>query len=221
MKINLTLKDAKISSHPVPPEKDKIQLVESSIPTNLEKASPGRIQEFLAGRIAAYQSAQELGFELNLLPVGSDRGPVWPQDLVGSISHTKKMAVAIVGLSSCYRSLGIDIESIIESQRALDLCSMMASEDEIQFLHNQKDLTFEQGLTLLFSAKEAFYKMLNPLCRCFIEFLEARILFIDLPAQNFEIELISSKAELRPYLGKYQGFFEFTDGFFLTIIPLT
>ena len=41
---------------------------------------------------------------------GRDGEPIWPFDIVGSISHKDAIAVAAVGKKKRYKGIGVDIE---------------------------------------------------------------------------------------------------------------
>ena len=71
--------------------------------------------EFLSGRFYARKALLVLGRRPVDIPVAADRGPVWPDGIVGSITHTlgttSGWAAAAVSDVATVRSLGIDMES--------------------------------------------------------------------------------------------------------------
>jgi hypothetical protein len=46
------------------------------------------------------------------IPIGKEKEPVWPEVIVGSISHCDTLMGAIVAKKSDHVSLGLDIEEI-------------------------------------------------------------------------------------------------------------
>lgn len=80
--------------------------------------------------------------------------PLFPQGVVGSISHRNGTAVCLAARSSNIRAAGVDIEIArsIPPRAARILCT----ERERAWLKQQPDP--EQQLTALFSMKEAVYK---------------------------------------------------------------
>jgi 4'-phosphopantetheinyl transferase EntD len=67
---------------------------------------------FTLGRAAARDALSELG----VAPVGIGCGPggepLWPDGIVGAISHTGDLAIAIVGWRTEYAGLGVDVEQL-------------------------------------------------------------------------------------------------------------
>ncbi|MGE0622667.1 MAG: 4'-phosphopantetheinyl transferase [Pseudomonadales bacterium] len=132
-------------------------------------SSAGRRREFSTGRVLARRAMMELGLPAQAIERGDNRAPLWPAGLVGSISHSSGWAVACVGLSSRFRSVGIDLE-----------CRQRVSErlHRKLFTDNERRLLapFDtERAGLMFSAKEAGYKATNPLCGRYIGFQEAEV----------------------------------------------
>ncbi|ALD76251.1 MULTISPECIES: enterobactin synthase subunit EntD [Citrobacter freundii complex] len=124
------------------------------LPHHAQLLSSGRKRkaEHLAGRIAAVHALREFG--LKTVPgIGTQRQPVWPQGLFGSISHSASTALAVVSRLP----VGIDIEAIFTPQTATELASSIVTHAEKELLANS-GLSIEQALTLAFSAKESAFK---------------------------------------------------------------
>lgn len=120
--------------------------------SQLQSCGRKRKAEHLAGRIAAVHALREFG--LKTVPgIGTQRQPVWPQGLFGSISHSASTALAVVSR----QSVGIDIEAIFTPQTATELASSIVTHAEKELLANS-GLSIEQALTLAFSAKESAFK---------------------------------------------------------------
>ena len=73
-------------------------------------AIPRRQREFAAGRSAARDAVVKLGSPASAIPCAPDRSPVWPDGIVGSITHTRQTCVAIAGRRERVFAMGIDIE---------------------------------------------------------------------------------------------------------------
>jgi len=111
---------------------------------------------FVMGRSAAALAMADLGSEPAEILRGPDRAPVWPPALVGSIAHTRDVAIAVVGWSKEFLSLGVDVESEgrrIDPRTARRICT---PEERTRF-------TGQDALLALFCVKEATYKALAPL----------------------------------------------------------
>ncbi len=113
-----------------------------------------RRREFAAGRAAAHQAMQALGQQPVAIPVGENRAPIWPERLVGSISHTRSCAMAVVAKRGAIQGLGIDVEE--DKPLADDLWPAICSQQEQAWLRQQHNPG--QLAKLVFSAKEAAYK---------------------------------------------------------------
>ncbi|MCB0310622.1 MAG: 4'-phosphopantetheinyl transferase superfamily protein [Bdellovibrionales bacterium] len=143
-----------------------------------DTAIPHRIEQFRLGRGAAQRALQQIGIT-DHPPVLKDasRAPIWPQGIVGTISHTGGLAVAAVGFKHDYLGLGVDIEKIADSNRRLrykKLSLRVCHDDELNWIY---ELPSEEALrfTSLFSAKETLFKALFPVCRSYIGFKDAHL----------------------------------------------
>jgi 4'-phosphopantetheinyl transferase EntD len=134
-----------------------------------------RHREFAAGRRAARAAMVELGQRGVAIPMGPDRAPVWPEGLVGSISHTDTHCLAAVARSGNVRSLGLDLETDLPLQQ--DLWPEICTSDEMAWLATQPTPTRGHLARLIFSAKEAVYKAQYPLTGQLLEFDAFEIIF--------------------------------------------
>lgn len=159
--------------------------------------APKRLSEWKLGRYCAMQACHKLGVELTELQSNDDRSPKWPSGIVGSISHTKGVAIAMVSQKA--KSLGVDIEGIIDRERLENIKDSFMDLEEQSLLRPQKEL----GATICFSAKEALYKAVRPLCGEYFGFHEAKMLQVS--AEKFKIKLMSKSPKIRPFNGVYQG----------------
>lgn len=70
-----------------------------------------RRDDFIRGRIAARLALRGLGARPQSIPIGAWRQPVWPEGVVGSISHAAGAGVAVVARSADLRGIGVDVEA--------------------------------------------------------------------------------------------------------------
>lgn len=145
------------------------------LPQALHAAVPTRQIEYLAGRACAVEACRRAGLNPTPPTTGADREPLWPRGVVGSISHSHGQALALVAPENLYRSLGVDIEFVVEPDKAHDLFDMIATSAEESRLQpltqGDRALTF----TLLFCAKEAIFKATWPHVRRFFDFNEVTL----------------------------------------------
>lgn len=139
----------------------------------IRQAVPRRQREFAAGREAARQAMARIGWPPAAIPSLPDRAPLWPEGLVGSISHTRQACVAVVGPRDRLCSIGIDLENDVPM--APTLWDTVCTPDELAWVATQP--TPLQGLlvTRLFSAKEAFYKWQYPQTGQMLEFQDVQV----------------------------------------------
>lgn len=121
-----------------------------------------------AARIVARQILAQLGYEATRVPRGASGEPIWPAGIVGSLAHDDRVAVAAVGLSRDFGSVGIDIEPAELLPR--DMLELIATP-------NERSRIADDPLRgkLLFAAKEAVYKAAYPLDRVFLEFRDIEV----------------------------------------------
>ena len=136
-----------------------------------------RTAEFNAGRFCALQALSTWNQEG---PVGQadDRSPIWPEGFSGSISHSKNWVWASVADSQQIRSVGVDTEVIVDSATRAQTWEQVATMAELRTLE-ALDLDPATEFTVLFSAKEAFYKCWYPVARHYFDFRDAIVEFCE------------------------------------------
>jgi 4'-phosphopantetheinyl transferase EntD len=130
--------------------------------------------EFAAGRAHAREALAALGIAAVALPAAPDRTPLWPQGLVGSITHTESYcAAATARRSDGYAAIGIDLEPA--EALPIDLWPTILTAAEDLWIRQQTNP--EQGLLAraMFCAKESAYKCQFPISHEMLEFHEFEI----------------------------------------------
>jgi 4'-phosphopantetheinyl transferase EntD len=177
--------------------------------------APRRQAEFRHGRSCARAALARMGLGSVGIPAGRNREPLWPQGIVGSITHAGAAAAAAVGPASRFDSLGLDLEPATELET--DLRARVCRPEELGRLPVPPGLAGRQA-KLVFSAKEAAYKALWPLLRSFIEFHELEIQF-DVPAGRFAVIPHSSACPAQT-AARIEGRFMEISGLFATAVAL-
>ncbi len=154
-----------------------------SVPETIQRSVPKRRQEFFYGRLSARQAIRQLKVDFDgQIPMAKDRQPVWPDGLVGSITHCANYAAAMIASRSDYHGLGIDAETVMPEQQASRLADSIATPAELARLAVQvPDLATQ--VSLLFSAKESIYKALYPVTRQFLEFHDVELIDAGSPGE--------------------------------------
>lgn len=142
-------------------------------------APESRRREFLAARGLAREGMRRLGVEAGMVS-RNGRAPKWPAGLVGSLSHASGRrgqdgwAAAAVGRIGVWKGIGLDME-----------WSGRVGERVWRKVFNERERTVLAGIGdgewrqraagIGFSAKEAFYKLFNPLTGRSAEFHDATV----------------------------------------------
>jgi enterobactin synthetase component D len=173
-----------------------------ALPASLVRAVPKRQAEFVAGRWCARLAMQQLGLEPVEVAIGKDRAPVWPPLGCGSITHAgpthdqSAIACCALAFASDYRGIGVDIENLLVETTVAETQSLIIDAQERALLLAQ-DASWPWLMTLVFSAKESLFKALYPSVGRYFDFLDARLVELDLPAQRIGFAL---KVPLAPQL---------------------
>lgn len=132
-----------------------------------------RRREFAAGRQCARSALRQCAVVDFALLNGSDRCPIWPEGIVGSITHADGMAAAVVAPDHRFASVGLDAER--RDRVGEDLWSRLFVPAELEWLGNLEVTRRPGAAALLFSAKEALYKCQYPLTRRWLDFHDVRL----------------------------------------------
>lgn len=157
---------------------------------NTEKWSQKRRQEFYSGRWCAFQCLMlQKATDINI-PIAEDRSPIWPDNFVGSISHSSRYAAALVGHTEIYQAIGLDIQPSSSPKLADQLKHMILTSNEQSNLWHDEEKSYI--FDLIFSAKETLFKALYPLCRTYFGHHDAEVIRIDTEKNELSIELLIS-----------------------------
>lgn len=121
----------------------------------ISRALPARRAEFMAGRLAARRAMARLGHAAHPVPAGTDRAPIWPAGICGSISHEGGLAVAVVARAPAAIGVDLALDTPLEDALIPEICR-----PEERALVPR----FHQGhfAARAFSAKEALFKAQYP-----------------------------------------------------------
>ncbi len=172
--------------------RDEAERLKITLPASLERAIDKRRREYLAGRISAARALSDLlgtavaeGDAERLLTgrpeaiavaADGDDVPLWPDGVVGSISHGAGFGFAAVAAADCYRGLGVDVERVVSADQALRLGPRVLTDRELDLRRGEHCcLTREEMFTLAFSAKESAYKALFPVHRRVLGFSDVEL----------------------------------------------
>lgn len=123
---------------------------------DVARAAPARLGEFAAGRLCARRALAEFGLADAELRVAVDRQPRWPAGFTGSITHTEGCFAAAVAPVGRVLGVGLDVETV--GRVGARLLPRVATEAEMAWIESLGAAARPGAASLLFSAKEAFYK---------------------------------------------------------------
>ena len=187
---------------------DRAHLLFDKEQAELTRMALKRQAGFSSGRWCAHQAQAQLA--LTPQAVGrAKRAPVWPDGVHGSITHTERIAAAVVSLD---RHVGIDLERLNRLHEGLY---------KTLFTENEKAALSHAGQhadSIMFSAKESGYKAVYPLGHQFIGFHEAEI-SLNQNEQTFSIRYLGDHKP-NEALNRGQGYWQIADAHVLTLFVI-
>ena len=164
-----------------------------------------RLSEFSAGRLCAKLALAELGIVNFPLQMNNDRRPRWPDGIVGSISHTRDYCAALVARATDISAIGFDVECTDRIGEELwDALFTSRERDRLRaLLPTQRPI----DATIIFSAKEAFYKCHFAQSPSWLDFTDVEIEIlpgaVDGSAGIFSIQPCSARISRAEYNGRF------------------
>jgi 4'-phosphopantetheinyl transferase EntD len=122
------------------------------------RAVPRRRDEFLSGRAAARVALAGAGFDPVAVPRGGRGAPVWPDGALGTIGHAGGWCVAVVVARAevaGVRGVGVDIHSAGSLHDR-------AVRDRVLTRRERASASADSDADVVFAAKEAVFKAVNP-----------------------------------------------------------
>jgi len=167
--------------------------------------------EFVAGRDCARTALEPLGFARGPILPDEDGVPSWPDGALAAISHSRGYCAAIAAKDSEYRTLGLDLEKTNRLSPAAIQRTVHPSEQGY-VRDNQK------RATLIFSAKEAFFKAQFPVWHTHANFHDLE-LAVDGDAGKLTVRNIGKRfpEELRLLAGQIEFRFRYFGDFVVSV----
>jgi 4'-phosphopantetheinyl transferase EntD len=165
------------------------------------RITENRRNEFAAGRTCARKALAFFGMHDRAILIGQERQPLWPEGLVGSITHCEGYCAAAAASVADLESIGIDAEP----NRPLPpgVLETIAIENERRWLHDAQR-SFVCWDRLLFSIKESVFKTWYPITNCWLDFNMAEVT-IDPATGTFKASISHNLARISGSLGTIEG----------------
>lgn len=158
-------------------------------PVSLLRAVKKRNAEYLSGRYCANKALSLCNIDGFIVRSGVHRNPIWPDNIVGSITHNDELAICTVSEKKHNLAIGVDVESLLTQDSIDEIKKLIVTGNEIELI--TQHLSLLEAYTIIFSAKESLFKALYPLVGRFFGFDAAEIVEINTEQQYFVICLCS------------------------------
>lgn len=181
----------------------------------ITRAVEKRKREFRAGRHTAHKVMESMGINDFPLRVGDHRQPLWPKNIIGSISHTEGFCACVATPKDSIISIGIDVEPLEKVDTAS--LPLICTRRELQAIDAAQKTTDVPLCKLIFSAKECVHKVYHPLNGHTLDFLDAEITF-DIDAHTFTARITNPERNPKHPIKLLHGHFDTEDGYLFTLI---
>jgi 4'-phosphopantetheinyl transferase EntD len=168
------------------------------------RAVPKRVGEFAAGRLCARSALTRFGIASFAVRMARDRQPLWPAGLVGSITHTQGFCAAVIGEHARFVGLGLDTENADAVSPRLWPSICVA--EELAWIASLPAEQRTRTATLVFAAKEAFYKCQYPSTGEWLSFSDVRIVPLEgaMLQGSFRVEVRRASGSPHPLRAAYR-----------------
>jgi enterobactin synthetase component D len=190
------------------------------LPEALRHAVAKRQVEFLAGRWCVREALRACGHPEADAPVrqGARREPLFPEGIVGSITHAHGRASAAVARREDARGVGLDAERPMSGEQAERLLDLIAAPEEIAALERATGWDRGKVFAIVFSAKETIFKCLYTEVGRYFDFRDAEV--VALEDGTFRAHLLVPLAASLPSGTTLEGRFTLADGLVWTAMVL-
>lgn len=175
-----------------------------------ERIGLGRMGEvrrdaYSSGRRVARQALSLFGIR-DWAVTARGRMPIWPCGIVGSITHSRTVAMAMVGRGKDLAGIGVDLEL---ERRVTDPLARRV------LLPPERERVVEKDWpTMLFAAKEAVYKAVNPLVGEYLAFADVEI---SASAEGTYRAAMTRPGDSTAAVGTGRGWFQRVEGHWLCV----
>jgi 4'-phosphopantetheinyl transferase EntD len=137
-------------------------------------AVAARKREFETGRNCARRALRRLDIEPCPILMGAMREPLWPENIIGSITHEGSYCIVALQRPGFSRGMGIDLTQNLPLHNRI--VSAVCAPEERQLVAPDSLLSeMFDPRRVVFSMKESLYKCLYPTVKRVFEFRDVRI----------------------------------------------
>ncbi|GMA97722.1 4'-phosphopantetheinyl transferase superfamily protein [Pelosinus sp. IPA-1] len=152
---------------------DEIKLYPEEVKIISAKAVQKRKVEFYLGRAAARSALSQINIYKIPVHKGVNSEPLWPKGVVGAISHSDGVAIAVTAFKDRTAGIGVDLE-LINRKISEDIVKEVCTFREEAWV-NQNPMQKSERLLMIFSAKESAYKAFFPIANVALNYSDAEL----------------------------------------------
>jgi 4'-phosphopantetheinyl transferase EntD len=187
--------------------------------TALGQAVEKRRREFVTARACAREALARLGMPPSPIATGERGQPLWPEGVVGSITHCATYRAC--ALAHAHELAGVGIDAEPHAPLPDGVLGQIARAEErprlAQLALAEPGVCWDR---LLFCAKETVYKVWFPIAQCWLGFEDATFTF-DPVGHTFQARLLKSWPDVgRCFPQALEGRWLIREGLTLTAIAL-
>ena len=140
----------------------------------IKSAVASRQGEYSAVRMCAREAMAHLGIPAGPVLNDDKRCPIWPEGIIGSMTHCRGYRAAALAREGILRSLGIDAEPAEPLPRGVftRIATPIEAEVVLALTGESPDIPWDR---LLFSLKESLYKAWYPLTRTWLGYRDTNL----------------------------------------------
>lgn len=178
----------------------------------LVNAVQKRRNEFIVGRRCARAALAKISVKPCVLIPREDRVPQWPIGVIGSISHSVDLCCAVVTHANKIACLGVDLETT--TRISSGVTERVLHPLETDYVGNDKARS-----SLLFSAKEAFFKAQFPVWNTWPNFSDLAFQVDETSSGRLEVIHVAPHLpkDLRMAAKRMQFRYAFLDDYVVTL----
>ncbi|MBG6082457.1 4'-phosphopantetheinyl transferase family protein [Rubrivivax gelatinosus] len=159
-----------------------------SCPPDVAASVPKRQAEYFFGRLAARLALAPLGHAGFEVRSGPMREPIWPEGVIGSISHSSGRAAAVARSRRGRSGVGLDLE-VPPDAAAIEALLATVVDDAERARIALVPMHESTVLTIVYSAKESLFKAVSASAGRYFGFEAARLSNFDVGRQRVSLEI--------------------------------
>ncbi|MEQ1815109.1 MAG: hypothetical protein ABL861_01310, partial [Nitrosomonas sp.] len=101
----------------------------------LKKQGVKRLIDFCKGRYCAHRALEKMGYHSSPILRDANGAPIWPEEIIGSISHSGDIATAVVALNAGILGIGLDIQNKSLAFPSKVISILFHNDEVVQFLN--------------------------------------------------------------------------------------